>query len=195
MSGDFWPWWLGAIGVGAVATSYPLVSGRLLGVSSLYASLVEKKAPPAPPLSELERALLAETEAEFGPSATPMESSKLEDRVARGRVEAERFRPLFLAGMVLGPLLAAAFAGELRASFTLGQSFDSRYGGGGVLPVAVLVLSGILIGFGTRLAGGCTSGHGISGLARGQAGSILTTFVFWGTALAVTWLFVSLRGR
>jgi uncharacterized protein len=195
MSGEFWPWWLGAIGVGCVATSYPLLSGRLLGVSSLYAALVEKKAPPAPPLSELERALLAETEAEFGPSATPAEPSPLVAVLARRRLESERFRPLFLLGLMLGPLLAAAWSDDFRASLTLGRSFDARYGEFGLLPIVVLVASGILIGFGTRLAGGCTSGHGISGLARAQRGSLLTTLVFWTTALAVAWIFVSFQGR
>jgi uncharacterized membrane protein YedE/YeeE len=195
MSGEFWPWWLGAVAVGSVATLYPLVSGRLLGVSSLYAALVEKKAPPAPPLSELERALLAETEAEFGPSATRTERRPFVETLARGRMEAERFRPLFLVGMVLGPLFAGALSGELGASLTLGRRFDVRYGEFGWLSIAVLVASGVLIGFGTRLAGGCTSGHGISGLARAQRGSLLTTFVFWTTALAVAWMFVGIRGR
>jgi uncharacterized membrane protein YedE/YeeE len=52
----------------------------------------------------------------------------------------------------------------------------------------------MLIGLGTRLAGGCTSGHGISGVARAQPGSLLTTVVFWCTALFVAWCFVWLGG-
>jgi uncharacterized membrane protein YedE/YeeE len=52
-------------------------------------------------------------------------------------------------------------------------------------------VSGILIGVGTRVAGGCTSGHGISGVARGERGSWLTTLVFWATALGVAWTFIA----
>jgi uncharacterized protein len=195
MSGEFWPWWLGAIAVSGIATMYPFVSGRLLGVSSLYASLVEERKSPEPVLSELEQALIAETEAEFGPSAEPATRCTFQDRLAQWRFGAERSRPLFLLGMILGPALAALFWGDQGFSLTLGKGFDQRYGGFGVAPVVVLVASGILIGFGTRLAGGCTSGHGISGFARGQRGSVLTTFVFWTTALAVAWVFVLLDRR
>lgn len=191
MSAEFWPWWWGGLAVGAVATLYPLASGRLLGVSSLYASLVEKK-PAAAPLSELEAALLAETEAEFGASSAVTPPSRA--RLARWRVESERFRPLFLLGMVIGPLAFVFLEGKLTLSLSLGQSFDARYGGFGVAPMLVLLASGVLIGFGTRWAGGCTSGHGISGFARGERGSLLSTAAFWSTALAVTWLF-TLFGR
>jgi uncharacterized membrane protein YedE/YeeE len=191
VSADFWPWWWGGLAVGAVATLYPLLGGRLLGVSSLYASLFEKSREPEPALSELEALLLAATEAEFGPSAgsEPEPASRL----ARLRSEAERFRPLFLVGMLLGPALFLLFTRDFRVAFTLGSSFDLRYGEAGVVPILVLLGSGALIGFGTRLAGGCTSGHGISGVARAERGSLLTTLVFWGTALGVAWAFTAFR--
>jgi len=187
---EFWPFWWGGLAVGAVATLYPLASGRLLGVSSLYAALFEKRsAEPRVSLSELEAALLAETEAEFGPQASAAPESTAQTKLARVRAAAERFRPLFLVGMVLGAAFASAFSGTLTAKFSLGERFDLRYGALGPLPLAVLLLSGVLIGVGTRLAGGCTSGHGISGVARAERGSFLTTLVFWTTALGVAWLF------
>jgi uncharacterized membrane protein YedE/YeeE len=190
---DFWPFWLGGAAIGAVATLYPLASGRLLGVSSLYAALFEKREP-KPKLSELEALLLAETEAEFGPLAAG-EPDGIHGKLARLRAEAERFRPLFLIGMLLGGALAALLARDFAPKLSLGKSFDLRYGEFGLLPVAVLLVAGVLIGAGTRLAGGCTSGHGISGVARGERGSWLTTCVFWGTALGVAWLFFLLKGR
>ena len=59
---EFWPFWWGGLAVGAVATLYPLASGRLLGVSSLYAALFEKRsAEPRVSLSELEAALRPRT--------------------------------------------------------------------------------------------------------------------------------------
>ena len=195
MSGEFWPWWWGAVALGGTATLYPFLSGRLLGVSSLYASLVAKRAARSPSVSALEQALIAETEAEFGPSVESQGPRTFQESLAHWRVGAENFRPLFLVGMVLGPSLASLWSGDFRVSLTLGAGFDLRYGTFGALPIAVLVLSGILIGFGTRLSGGCTSGHGISGLARAQPGSLLTAAVFWATAVAVAWGFVLLGSR
>lgn len=190
---EFLPFWLGGLAIGGIAALYPLLSGRLLGVSSSYASLFEKRSEEEASLAELQAALLAETEAEFG-AQPAVEASPWRDRLARWRAEAERFRPLFLLGMVLGPLSFALVRGQFAPALTLGAGFDARYGGFGPLPLAVLLVGGVLIGVGTRVAGGCTSGHGISGFARGERGSLLTTAVFWATALGVAWLFV-LFGR
>jgi uncharacterized protein len=190
---EFWPWWWGGLAMGGIATLYPLLSGRLLGVSSAFGSLFEKRESARANLSELEAALLAETEAEFGPTALPPER-RGNAMLARLRAEAERFRPLFLLGVILGGTLASALGGGIELVHTLGAEFDARYGAFGPLPALVLLGSGVLIGVGTRLAGGCTSGHGISGVARAQPGSLLTTAVFWCTALLVAWCFVWLGG-
>lgn len=189
MNGEFWPWWWGALVIGGIATAYPLISGRMLGVSSLYASFFEHRRPQRAPLSELEAALMAETEAEFGSDVMKNSSERAENKLARWRLGAEAVRPLFLVGMIVGPALLGIALGDFRWSLTLGKDFDGRYGTFGALPIAVLVVSGVLIGFGTRLAGGCTSGHGISGVARGQSGSLFTTAVFWATALGAAWVF------
>lgn len=45
-----------------------------------------------------------------------------------------------------------------------------------------LAVAGLLVGLGTRLANGCTSGHGVCGLSRLSSRSIVATFVFMGTA-------------
>jgi uncharacterized membrane protein YedE/YeeE len=49
----------------------------------------------------------------------------------------------------------------------------------------VIVAAGLLVGFGTRLGSGCTSGHGICGIARVSARSLVATTVFVATAAAV----------
>lgn len=59
----------------------------------------------------------------------------------------------FVAGLVLGPPLFALLTGAWPA-MTIAAS----------LPV--LAVAGLLVGFGTRLGSGCTSGHGVAGLAR-----------------------------
>jgi len=49
----------------------------------------------------------------------------------------------------------------------------------------LIVVAGILVGFGARYGGGCTSGHGVCGVARLSARSIIATVVFMGSAIAV----------
>ena len=49
----------------------------------------------------------------------------------------------------------------------------------------VIVAAGLLVGFGTRLGGGCTSGHGVCGIARLSPRSIAATGIFMGVAIAV----------
>ena len=51
-----------------------------------------------------------------------------------------------------------------------------------------LVLGGFLVGFGTRYAGGCTSGHAISGLSNLQWVSLVAVIGFFVGGLAITWL-------
>ena len=49
----------------------------------------------------------------------------------------------------------------------------------------VVIAAGLLVGFGARLGGGCTSGHGICGIARLSVRSITATAIFMLTAIAV----------
>jgi len=75
------------------------------------------------------------------------------------------WRLAFCAGLAIAPALYAGLAGSLPP-LTVTSS------------TPVLVVGGLLVGFGTRLAGGCTSGHGVCGLARLSTRSILATAVF-----------------
>lgn len=56
----------------------------------------------------------------------------------------------------------------------------------------VLLGGGFLVGFGARYAGGCTSGHSISGIATLQPASIIATLAFFGGGLAGSWLLIPL---
>lgn len=56
------------------------------------------------------------------------------------------------------------------------------------MPAWKLALGGVLIGFGARLGGGCTSGHGICGMASLSPGSIVMVGVFLTTAIATAWV-------
>ncbi len=52
----------------------------------------------------------------------------------------------------------------------------------------MLVVAGVLVGFGTRLGSGCTSGHGVCGMARFSPRSIVATLIFMSTGFAVVYL-------
>jgi uncharacterized protein len=85
------------------------------------------------------------------------------------------WRAMFVAGLLLG-----AFVYMLAT--------------GGALPVRIeaslpiVVVAGLLVGFGTRLGSGCTSGHGVSGLARFSKRSIVATSVFTGAGIVTVYL-------
>ena len=98
----------------------------------------------------------------------------------RGDRSDAAWRFAFVAGLLLG---GAVLATEMPASFTM--TIDRS-------PVA-LGVAGLLVGFGSRLGSGCTSGHGVCGMARGSKRSIAATLTFMATGamtvLVVTRLF------
>ncbi|MGK3981389.1 YeeE/YedE family protein [Sorangium sp. So ce136] len=90
------------------------------------------------------------------------------------------WRAAFMAGLLLGGLaLAAAHPGAFPA------------GGGGGGSLGLVVVAGLLVGYGARLGSGCTSGHGVCGLSRLSVRSLCATMTFMVTA-AIT-VYVSLH--
>ena len=72
---------------------------------------------------------------------------------------------LFLFGLIIGPLIYSLFTSK-EISITISNSFY------------LLIFAGLLVGLGTRISGGCTSGHGISGIGRFSLRSIIATITF-----------------
>jgi uncharacterized membrane protein YedE/YeeE len=87
---------------------------------------------------------------------------------------------VFAAGIALGSFLATRFMMSEPVTF-LPDWFASP---GGAL---TLLVGGFLVGFGTRYAGGCTSGHSITGIANLNWPSLVATIFFFVGGLAVTW--------
>ena len=54
--------------------------------------------------------------------------------------------------------------------------------------VPVLIIGGLLVGFGTRMAGGCTSGHGVCGLGRLSMRSLAAVVTFFGVAIVTVFV-------
>jgi hypothetical protein len=105
------------------------------------------------------------------------------------------WRVLFLFGIVIGGTLSALAAGALQPTFTYG-SFTSSIGTTLAREGTILAAAGVLIGYGARLGGGCTSGHGMCGTAMGSPASMVATMTFMGTAVvAANMLAVWIGGR
>ena len=72
---------------------------------------------------------------------------------------------LFLIGLIIGPIIYTLFNQE-QISISISNSY------------LLLIFAGLLVGIGTRVSGGCTSGHGISGIGRFSVRSIVATITF-----------------
>lgn len=104
----------------------------------------------------------------------------------RGAVLSGRgWRLPLLAGLVLGGFLSAVLGGGWAPTWDLGL-FDQRIGGGAAAKLAWMFVGGLLIGAGTRMGGGCTSGHGIFGLSNLEMPSLITTVSFMAGGMAAT---------
>jgi uncharacterized membrane protein YedE/YeeE len=98
-----------------------------------------------------------------------------------------RWRLPCRAGLVGGGVASALLSGGWAPTWELGL-FDAQIGGGPALKAAWMFAGGLLIGFGTRLAGGCTSGHGIFGISNFEKSSWVATLCFMAAGLATTQL-------
>jgi uncharacterized protein len=99
---------------------------------------------------------------------------------------------VFVICTILGGFIAAWTGGEIRNEW-LHPMWVERFGDGIALRGIVGFIGGVLMAFGSRLAGGCTSGHGISGTLQLNAGSWLTViFMFIGGIATAMLLFTTL---
>jgi uncharacterized membrane protein YedE/YeeE len=93
-----------------------------------------------------------------------------------------------LVSIFIGGLIAAVTSGRFHLRFDMGPGFRDVVTGDPVTMLILLFVGGVLVGFGTRLAGGCSSGHGLNGCGRLRPVSLVATAVFFGTAVAVSFL-------
>lgn len=87
---------------------------------------------------------------------------------------------VFVTGIIFGSFIAVNFLSSAPVEFLPA----SYYSAGGAMR---LLLGGVLVGFGTRYAGGCTSGHAITGLSNLNWPSLVATIFFFIGGLVVTW--------
>ncbi|HEX9626571.1 MAG TPA: hypothetical protein VGA00_06500 [Acidiferrobacterales bacterium] len=199
----YWPWWLGAIALASLTVGFWVLVGRPLGVSGSWARLIawresremDKVAQAFSDNPEvMEDALMAATLAEFG-EKTAKSSLGGASRAAH-TAEAGALAPparvpwsvhlTFLLSMAVGGFLASVWNQDWGLYFDLGATHKQLFGSGWLTSMALL-LGGGMVGFGTQMAGGCTSGHGLSGCSRLAPSSLAATMAFFGAAVGVSY--------
>ncbi|HMY18947.1 MAG TPA: YeeE/YedE thiosulfate transporter family protein [Polyangium sp.] len=203
---ETWPGWAGGALISVAVVGLLLTRNRQLGVSFCYAFAIDrltdwfearnkKNAPSSPaatfPMPGSEPNAASENPADFPmPNAFPMPSS------SSALPDESSWPIIFLIGIFLGGIasgiLTRAFSGspfELNLDYA---GFDALWKVGPFAKAAILFGGGILVGFGTRMGGGCTSGHAIMGAPGLQKASIVAMCVFMGMGIATTFLLKAL---
>ena len=101
-------------------------------------------------------------------------ASPLRALVSRSRLAPEQRRLVFIAGLLAAPWAWRLFAPLPVATLDVGTPG--------------LLAAGLLVGFGARLANGCTSGHGVCGLSRFSLRSLVNVGVFMGAGVATVFV-------
>lgn len=91
------------------------------------------------------------------------------------------WRVLFIGGLILGAALYHQLFGVPIPQFP-------------TTPFPVVVAGGLLVGMGTKIGSGCTSGHGVCGIARFSARSTISTMIYMGFGVISVWVFRHLLG-
>ncbi len=176
-----WPWYVAGPLIGLVMPLLLVVGGKVFGISSSLRHMCA-----ALPLSQRAKPAFL--------------------RYEWRRVGA--WNLVFVTGILLGGMLATVLFGEPNAGAHISEATRAHLGALGVsdfqglAPAQIfslgalgtpagfvlVVIGGFLVGFGTRYAGGCTSGHAISGLAALQLPSLVAVLGFFAGGLVVAFL-------
>jgi uncharacterized membrane protein YedE/YeeE len=162
---EIWPWYVSGPAVGLFVLAFLYFTGRALGASSAYQAVIE---------------------AAQGKGANPLAGlGSKADLPVDPRDPAPRWRLWFLGGLFLGGL-AAWMGGGLDTGGPGLPGFAEFFKAGPAAQAAILLGGGVLIGAGTRMSGGCTSGHAITGISNLQAPSLYATGVFFAVGMALS---------
>ena len=196
----YWAWWGGALLLSFVAVAHLWLAGHLLAVSGILDRILRWRADEEDRTSEvtladggLNQALLDATAAQFGPAAAAaLEADVMPDNPDSPAHSMNVRMPisaasLFVAFLVLGGALSAWTSVGFALDWSLGPAFEELVTSRG-LRLALPGVGGLLVGFGAKMAGGCTSSHGLVGCARLQTSSLLSTTGFFAGGIVASWL-------
>jgi uncharacterized membrane protein YedE/YeeE len=149
-----WSPYIAGIGIGVLSWFTFLISGKALGCSTSFArsaGMVEK-------LFNGERVNAKPYYQEFPPVVD--------------------WQWMLVAGMVFGALISSLLSGDFQWQW-IPPRWETVFGADRLMRIAVALLGGILLGFGSRWGGGCTSGHGISGTMQLAVSSWVAAVCFF----------------
>jgi uncharacterized membrane protein YedE/YeeE len=172
-----WPWWVSGPLIGLYAVAFFVFAKRNLGASSGFPAALEALRGADDPSN--------------------LDLSHPDDPLAlpkNGRDPAPRWRLWWMGGLLLAGLLDWALGGQSSGTLDLPGFTDTFHGLALPGRLAILGLGGILIGFGTRMSGGCTSGHAIFGISQRQGPSLAATATFFASGMATAFLLRWLLG-
>ncbi|NND96098.1 MAG: YeeE/YedE family protein [Pirellulaceae bacterium] len=148
----------------------PYLVGALIGVLSMLTFYVSNKALGA-------STAYARVGGMIGQQVAPKHTARL--KYFSDNPPKIGWEVMLVLGVVLGAFVAAWTGGELTGQL-LPEMWKDRFGeSSGVLRIAVAFAGGICMAFGARMAGGCTSGHGISGTLQMSIGSWIAAGCFF----------------
>ncbi|QDS95753.1 putative inner membrane protein [Roseimaritima multifibrata] len=157
----------------------PYLVGALIGVLSMLTFYFSNK-----PLGA--STAYARIAGLVGKQAAPTHTAKL--KYFQDNPPKVGWELMLVAGVVIGAFLAAWTGGEWTGQF-LPEMWQARFGQDSyALRLGVTFLGGIAMAFGARMAGGCTSGHGISGTLQLAVGSWLSAICFFIGGIVAAWL-------
>jgi len=188
---EHWPWYVSGLALASIPLIHWVGLSRSLAVSGRVTALVNRvrhgraDADPGMTGDELARAVREATIAAFGPAAVGLQSEAPAPTLAKRLSMLNHV--VFLLAMAVGGFVSVWAAGGWSAQMTLrAPIFSEIFGGQAWVTALVLGGGGILVGFGTRMAAGCTTGHGLCGVSRFQKGSLVATAMFFGAGTLVS---------
>jgi len=194
------PWWITAISLAIITLGFYFANNRTLGVSGSWTRIVqwhkdteldEASSAFAKQPKLFEDALMAATIEEFGQEEVARFLESRHQHKPDGEKQSASTVPnrahwsvhlVFLCALALGGLIGAMIRGDLGIQMDMGSLHTELFGQGFAV-LMTLFIGGAMVGFGTQLAGGCTSGHGLSGVSRLVPASLIATASFFGAAI------------
>ena len=174
---DPWPWWVAGPLVGLYAAAFFAFGRRNLGASGAFTGVIEA------------------VRGQDDPGHVDL--SRPDDPLLLPKVPrdpAPRWRVWWLGGLLLAGALDWALGGAGSGGLDLPGFSETFVGWPLGARLGLLLLGGVLIGFGTRMSGGCTSGHAIFGISQRQLPSLYATVTFFAVGMATSFLLRFLLG-
>jgi uncharacterized membrane protein YedE/YeeE len=153
LSADLWPAWVAGGAIGLFAFAQRWLTDQPLGCSAAFGNVCARAG-----------------------SRLPLFQGDAHSRATDWKI-------WFLIGIFLGGLFASVSTGTWAVPTHFGALYEALMPQSTLGRIAWWLLGGVLIGMGARMAGGCTSGHTINGVAMGSPASIVASILFFSAAL------------